>query len=121
MVGSPGIAIVRRQGWIVERVAAMAEHVFGCKPIALSLPSRGTLRPSDQAGFTMLITTCNKNIPDAFATHGRFWLSKVPPMNLSIDGFDLELAQLSAEQQPMWQKIVPTALVREEGAALTCY
>jgi len=29
-----------RQGWIVERVAAMAESVWGCKPIVLSLPSR---------------------------------------------------------------------------------
>ena len=35
-----------RQGWVVERVAAMAESVFGCKPIVLSLPYRETLRSS---------------------------------------------------------------------------
>src|SRR5262249_47312332 len=27
-----------RQGWIVERIAAMAEGTFGCAPIVLSLP-----------------------------------------------------------------------------------
>jgi SAM-dependent methyltransferase len=104
-----------RQGWIVERVAAMAEHVFGCKPIVLSLPSRDMLRPSDQAGFTMIITTCNKRIANAFAAHGRFWLNKVPPMNLSIDGFDLQPASLPPDQQPLWQRIAPTTLVHEEG------
>src|SRR5262249_37820449 len=75
-----------RQGWIVERVAAMAEDAFGCKPIVLSLPTRDILKPSDQAGFTMIITTCNKRIADAFAAHGRFWLNKIPPRNLSVDG-----------------------------------
>jgi SAM-dependent methyltransferase len=104
-----------RQGWIVERVAAMAEHAFGCKPIVLSLPSRGTLRPSDQAGFTMIVTSCNERIANAFAAHGRFWLSKVPPMNLGIDGFALQPASLPADEQPLWQRIAPTALVHDKG------
>jgi SAM-dependent methyltransferase len=104
-----------RQGWIVERVAAMVEHVFGCKPIVLSLPSRGTLRPSDQAGFTMIVTTCNERIANAFTAHGRFWLNQVPPMNLSINGFDLQPALLPASEQPLWRSIAPTALVHDEG------
>src|SRR5208282_5580446 len=58
-----------RQGWIVERVAAMAESVFGCKPIVLSLPYRETLPSSSQAGFTMIVAGCNQQIADAFTAH----------------------------------------------------
>ena len=105
-----------RQGWIVERVAAMAEQVFGCKPIVLSLPSRDMLRPADKAGFTMIIATCNKRIADAFAAHGRFWLNDVPPTNLGVDGFALQPASLPADQQAAWQPIAPTTLVHDEGA-----
>src|SRR5262249_41773070 len=105
-----------RQGWIVERVAAMAEYVFGCKPIVLSLPSHDILKPSDQAGFTMIITTCNNRIADAFAARGRFWLNTNPPMNLSVDGFRLQPAGLPADQQPRWEPISPTTLVHDKGA-----
>jgi len=51
-----------RQGWVVERVAAMAEEVFGCKPLVISLPYRETLPSSSQAGFTMIIAGCNRPI-----------------------------------------------------------
>jgi hypothetical protein len=44
-----------RQGWIVERIAAMAERTFGCPPLILSLPYEETLRTSSPAGFTMII------------------------------------------------------------------
>ena len=37
-----------RQGWIVERVAAMAEKVFGCAPLVVSLPYRPTVDPSSR-------------------------------------------------------------------------
>ena len=65
-----------RQGWVVERVAAMAESVFGCKPIVLSLPYRETLPSSSQAGFTMIVAGCNQQIADAFADHKNFWLNR---------------------------------------------
>ena len=68
-----------RQGWIVERVAAMAESVWGCKPIVLSLPYLETLKSSERAGFTMVVTTCNPAIAEAFKQHGSFWLNSVPP------------------------------------------
>src|SRR5262249_42702629 len=107
-----------RQGWIVERVAAMAEQVFGCKPIVLSLPSRNMLKPADQAGFTMIITTCNKRIGDAFAAHGSFWLNDLPPRNAGIDGFALQPASLPVDQQSAWKPINPTTLVPHEGIAV---
>ena len=105
-----------RQGWIVERVAAMAKDVFGCEPIVLSLPYLETLRASDQAtGFTMIITTCNKRIAQAFADHGQFWLNTSPPKNLGADGFTLQPAALPADEQASWEKIAPTTLVHDQG------
>ncbi len=106
-----------RQGWIVGRVAAMAEDAFGCKPTVLSLPYRETLRSSDQAGFTMIIATCNQRIADAFAAHPQFWLNDVTPKNLDIDGFALQPATLPADQQAAWKQIAPTTLVPDVASA----
>ena len=63
-----------RQGWIVERIAAMAQRTFGCPPIVLSLPYEETLRTWSPAGFTMIIAGCNSRIAAAFAQHNDFWL-----------------------------------------------
>jgi SAM-dependent methyltransferase len=106
-----------RQGWVVERVAAMVEDSFGCKPIILSLPYRETLRSSDHASTTMIIATCNNRIADAFATHGQFWLNDVPTKNLGIDGFTLQPAALPTDQQSGWAKVAPTTLVRDVVSA----
>lgn len=107
-----------RQGWIVERVAAMAEAVWGCKPIVLSLPHLETLKSSDRAGFTMVITTCNPAIADAFKQHGTFWLNSVPPKNTGIDGFTIQPDRLPPELRAGWLRIAPTALVHDEGTPL---
>src|SRR5262249_12825726 len=61
------------------------------------------------------ITSCNKRIADAFAAHGRFWLNKIPPRNLSVDGFRLQPVGLTVDQ-PLWDPIAPTTLVHDEGA-----
>src|SRR5262249_41441440 len=104
-----------RKGWIVERVAAMAEQVFGCKPIVLSLPSRDMLRPSDWAGFTMIITTCSKRIAEDFAAHPSLWLSDVSQKKLGVDGFPLESESPPVDQPHMWPAIAPTTLVHDAG------
>src|SRR5688500_13335926 len=36
-----------RQGWVVARLAKIAEEVFGVKPIVISLPHQKTINPSD--------------------------------------------------------------------------
>ncbi len=53
-----------RQGWIVQRVAAMAARVFGCDPIVLPLPYVETLKSSDAAGFTTIIAGCDSRIAE---------------------------------------------------------
>ena len=104
-----------RQGWVVERVAAMAEKVFGCKPLVISLPYRETLPSSSPTGFTMIIAGCNERIADAFAAHKTFWLNTRPPLNQGVDGFSIRPETLSADQQQAWQKIEPTTIVHENG------
>jgi hypothetical protein len=105
-----------RQGWVVERVAAMAEQVFGCKPLVISLPYRETLPSSAQTGFTMIIAGCNPAIGNAFAGHQNFWLNTLPARNDGVDGFAVQPDTLPAAERAEWQKIAPTTIVHEAGS-----
>ncbi len=103
-----------RQGWIVQRVAAMAAQVFGCEPLVLPMPYQETLKASEPADFTTIIAGCNPRIPLAFQQHGRFWLNSVPQENLGIDGFD---GQPKASTRGTWQPIAPTRLVADQASS----
>ena len=102
-----------RQGWVVERVAAMAETIFGCKPTVISLPYRETLSSSSQAGFTMIVAGCNPQIANAFAARKVFWLNRFPARNADVDGFKIDPATMAPEERQDWQKIAPTTLVHD--------
>jgi SAM-dependent methyltransferase len=110
-----------RRGWVVERVAAMAEKVFGCTPLVLSMPNIGaletveTLRTGDDAGFTVVIAGCNPRIADAMREHGAFWLNTVPPRNLDVDGFILDPASPAGGGEGKWSRIAPTTLMHDGG------
>jgi SAM-dependent methyltransferase len=104
-----------RQGWIVERIAAMAERTFGCPPIVLSLPNQETLRTSSPAGFEMIIAGCNSRIAEAFVKHKNFWLNSVPPRNLEIDGFALHPEEMPPDQGRHFERISPTTLIHDGG------
>src|SRR5262249_45392616 len=107
-----------RQGWIVRRVAAMAEQSFGCAPIVLSLPYQQTLKTSEPAGFTMVIAGCNRRIAAAFRQYKDFWLSSVPPRNDTVDGFALP-AVAGIQDHPGYERISPTTLVHDGGEVLS--
>jgi hypothetical protein len=98
-----------RQGWIVQRVAAMAKQVFGCDPIVLPLPYAETLTSSEAVGFTTIIAGCNPRISTAFRERGKFWLNSLPLENLSVDGFDKP--QQSTAQHGDWVPLAPAKLV----------
>ena len=102
-----------RQGWIVQRVAAMATEVFGCEPLVLPVPYRETLRASEPADFTTIIAGCNPRIPLAFEQHGTFWLNSVPQENFRIDGF---AGQPKASASGTWQPIAPTTLIADQAS-----
>jgi SAM-dependent methyltransferase len=105
-----------RQGWIVQRVAAMATRVFGCDPIVLPLPYAETLKSSETAGFTTIIAGCNPRISTAFQQRGKFWLNTLPPENLSVNGFE-KPPESATTQRGDWMPIAPTKLVVDnEGA-----
>ena len=101
-----------RQGWIVERIAAMSERAFGCPPLIISLPYEQTLKASSPAGFMMIIAGCNPRIANAFAEHKTFWLNSVPPRNLDVDGFALP-------QQHNFERISPTTLIHDAGKVIS--
>ncbi len=103
-----------RQGWIVERVAAMAEQVFGCKPIVLSLPYLQTLSSASQSGFTMIIAGCDQRIANAFDRHSAFWLNTAPPLNMNVDGFAVQPEE-TPTRGASWEKIAPTTLLHDAG------
>jgi len=107
-----------RQGWIVQRVAAMAKQAFGCDPIVLSLPYSKELKSSEAAGFTLIIAGCNPVIRDAFRSHPAFWLNDVPTRNLGVDGFAVDPDKFSPEERPDWHRIGPATLVADQGAPI---
>jgi SAM-dependent methyltransferase len=96
-----------RQDWIVERIAAMATNVFGCRPTVLSLPYEERVKDLPLNSFTMIIAGCNPRIANAFAEHKDFWLASVPPQNLDIDGFTVDPKTLPAEK---FERIAPSAV-----------
>ncbi|MGY3444040.1 MULTISPECIES: spermidine synthase [unclassified Bradyrhizobium] len=109
-----------RQGWIVQRVAAMAKQVFGCEPLVLPLPYKEALTSSEAVGFTTIIAGCNPRISTAFRDRGPFWLNSVPPENLAIDGFDKpqdKAKDKAAATHGDWVPLAPAKLVVDnEGA-----
>ncbi len=105
-----------RQGWIVQRVAAMAKRAFGCEPIVLPLPYAETIKSSEQAGFSTIIAGCNPRIPAAFQQRGKFWLNTLPPENLSANGFETPPTS-TPTQRGTWEPIAPARLIYDNDAS----
>lgn len=82
-----------RQGWVVGRLAKMAEEVFGEKPLVISLPQRDAIQPGDnQLGHItfLLVSSDSKRlaaIRARFEKGESFWLSPKPPQNEAINAF----------------------------------
>src|SRR5271169_2227014 len=99
-----------RQGWIVERIAAMTQSVFGCRPTVLSLPYEKRVKDMPLESFTMIIAGCNSRVADAFAKHQDFWLDPVPTRNLSFDGFTMRPETLGADEARNLERIAPSSV-----------
>lgn len=107
-----------RQGWVVERVAAMAKSAFGCDPTIITLPHQEALPSSSPAGFAMIVAGCNHRIGDALAKRGDFWLNIAPPENLKADGFSVHPESLPPEERSAWYRIGTTRIVPEYGTPM---
>jgi spermidine synthase len=97
-----------RQGWVVGRLAKMAEEVFGAKPLVISLPYRERIQSGDsQSGyFTFLLVSNDSKRLEAIRTKFEkgesFWIHPEPPMNEAINGFGA-----SAPPGPFWHRSRP--------------
>lgn len=105
-----------RQGWVVERVAAMAQDVFGCKPVVISLPYKASLRASEPTTFSLIVASCNSKLVAAIRSHPAFWLNEQPAQNANTDGFTFDPSKFAPTDRAQWQKIAPSEIVHDAGA-----
>ncbi|WP_165251501.1 spermine/spermidine synthase domain-containing protein [Paludisphaera soli] len=83
-----------RRGWVVSRLAGLAEKVFGAPPLVFSLPFQETITPEDDQRdhITFLIagdpdSATVKAIRDRLAKDRAFWISPQPRINAGLDGY----------------------------------
>ncbi|TMH21249.1 MAG: hypothetical protein E6H63_20130 [Betaproteobacteria bacterium] len=85
-----------RQGWVVARLAAMAEQAFGVKPLVFNLPYREEIKASDSQKdqWTVLIAGSDAGrlgaIRARFAEQGSFWVSEEPQRGERINSFGMK-------------------------------
>jgi spermidine synthase len=97
-----------RQGWVVGRLAKMAEQVFGAKPLVISMPYRDSIQSGDsQSGyFTFLLVSTDSKRLEAirarFEKGESFWIHPEPPMNEAINAF-----RTAAPSGPFWHRSAP--------------
>ena len=76
-----------RQGWVVGRLAKMAEEVFGVKPLVISLPYQESIGPLDTTSdrFTFLLVSSDparmKALRARFDKGESFWINEEPRQN----------------------------------------
>jgi SAM-dependent methyltransferase len=100
-----------RQGFVVGRLVAMAERVFGTRPIVLSLPYQARIRSGQsQAGAYTIVMVGRSEaalgpLRDRFAQGDWFWLNAAPRRNETVDGFGPEPPAREGPEAAGWQKI----------------
>lgn len=104
-----------RQGWVVGRLAAMAERTFGAPPLVMSLPYQAEIRrDSDQtAGNHITGVLAGRAESARFAairdrlskTH--FWIHLTPKYNLAVNGYGEKPPVVEGAHPDYWQRIAP--------------
>jgi SAM-dependent methyltransferase len=110
-----------RQGWVVGRLAKMAEEVFGSKPLVISLPYQEKITPQDNQAnhITFLLVGNGPEAPVArmartLKEKGFFWIHEEPERNASLNGFGSEPPGGEIPFLSSWRKI-GAAAVETEG------
>jgi hypothetical protein len=117
----PGGAFVMynayRQGWVIGRLAALAEKVFGTKPIVLSMPHVDAIEPGDNQGgrITCLIVGMPgspfvERVRKEFDTGSSFWLASAPTANAQANGFGDGPPRADGYDGP-WSDVRPVRVV----------
>jgi SAM-dependent methyltransferase len=110
-----------RQGWVVGRLAKLAERVFGTKPIVLSLPYQDTITPGDNQGnrLTYLFSGTEECAPlqaiRARLRPGQFlWVHPRAEVNSRAAAYGPSPPLVSGTLSSEWFKLGP-ARVQTEG------
>ncbi len=113
-----------RQGWVVGRLAALAEKVFGTKPIVLSLPHVDAIEPGDNQGgrVTCLLvgmpgSPLVERVRRAFDAGNSFWLAAVPEVNKRITGFG-DRPPRAVGHDGHWSEVRPVRVATSEVGRL---
>jgi SAM-dependent methyltransferase len=114
---------VYRQGWVVGRLAMMAEKVFGAKPIVISLPYQARISPDDRQGNRLTLIMVGEpgsRVLDAirakFEEKTFFWVNDIPISNETANAYAREAPKITSPETGTWQKIGP-AQVDTSGIA----
>jgi len=103
---------IYRQGWVVARLAKMAEKVFGTKPLVLSLPYQAEITSQGKQGnrLTLLLVGPSPSrrldaILAEFKRDGFFWVNEKPKWNEDVNAFGAGPPEVPGAQAKDWQKI----------------
>jgi len=99
-----------RQGWVVGRLAKMAEEVFGSKPIVISLPPRPRISANENlpGSFTFVIAGSDSGrieaLREKFSGNEAFWASQDPLLSERESRFG------GTSPGPGWVGLVPSQI-----------
>jgi spermidine synthase len=106
-----------RQGWVVARLALMAQEAFGTPPIVVSLPYRPVIdaREGYHGNITFLVAGRDsprlRALRERFAAQQSFWLHPEPSRSEPLNGF----SPAPPAGDAAWLRIAP-AQVRSPAA-----
>lgn len=109
-----------RQGWVVGRLVALAERVFGTKPIVFSLPYRAKIKADQhQSGYITLVMVGTsdevlESVRKKLAEEESFWAHISPRNNEAVNGYAPEPPAADGTAPGEWRQIAP-AQVETEG------
>jgi SAM-dependent methyltransferase len=110
-----------RQGWVVGRLVRMAEHVFGAKPLVISLPYQDRITPgNDQRDYITFLLVGNTESHAVAAIRARFekdsffWLFDQPRWNEAFNAFGTRPPTAAGARGKTFNKIGP-AIVELTG------
>ena len=93
-----------RQGWIVGRIFASLQQVFGTEPVVITLPARPIIEPESSGGFTVFIAGDNDRLRGAFSQRPEYWLNDRKAASPDTpDGFE---APPPAGEQNQWKRFI---------------
>jgi hypothetical protein len=109
-----------RQGWIVARLARMAQEVFGREPLVFSLPYRSQITPSSTfGGFTMIFAGDTDSLAEALKTKGYYWIPKFHFQHYqNTMGFGFNSPVENPRSQWLFEKVGPASYTGSEASEL---